>query len=121
MMKWSFLLLGVLSLPSVAGQAEINKDCMAHAQAFTSISNTAVGFYPHRKMSEDALLPSAAPKTNPPEAGINFAKSVIDKVYQDKSFRRVIRDAGQVDFTMSYYRNCLEEPENYLSDYGNVK
>jgi len=120
MMKWSFLLLGVLSLPAIAGQAEINKDCMAHAQAFNVISNNAVGFYPNRELSQK-LLRSQAPKTNPPEAGIRFAKGVIAKVYQDDSFRRILRDAGQVDLIMPYYRNCLEEPDKYLSDYDNVK
>lgn len=119
-MKWLLVPLIAQSLPVVAGQAELNRDCMAHAQAFTYISNNAVSIYPNRKLSEEILM-RVTPKTTPPEAGINFAKGVIDRVYNDKSFRRFIRDAGQVDFTMSYYRNCLEEPENYLSDYGNVK
>ncbi|WP_261095582.1 MULTISPECIES: hypothetical protein [Serratia] len=112
----------ILTLPVLAhaGQAEIQQDCMSHARAFHIIANTAAGFYPNREMSEQQLLPYA-PETNPPEAGKRFAQSVIDRVYKDKSFRRLFRDTGDVDFIMPYYRNCLEEPENYLSDYNSVK
>lgn len=121
------LILVALGAITFGGNAEtrdidglIQNGCMTHAQVFNLVSKTAASLYPEKTPTEELMLPQA-PKTTPPEAGVKFVQSIIDRIYTDKTFRRVLRDSQEADFTNSYYQDCLEEPQNYLSDYNSIK
>jgi hypothetical protein len=119
------MLIALVVMPFLANadrelRGRIDDACMEQSKVFDLVAFQSSQFYPDK----DTALKQAdkiARKFNKEKPNLTFARSVTDEIFRNSAMRRLFRDSPGLDFAWSYYQNCLEEPENYLSDYNSIK